>query len=122
MIELALDRGYGLSLVPTPWKEGEGPAVRELGPDELGGGRGRGMNGTHRQNGIFIACAQLPTVQAALAPASLADVAPCLACAMGLDFAAGGEGPGSDRVERREYTEEEDAMVAARLRAMGYLE
>ncbi|MBY0395701.1 MAG: alkaline phosphatase family protein, partial [Thermoleophilia bacterium] len=61
VLELALDQGHGLSLVPTPWslggRDGEGiPSVRTLAPDEFAGGRGRGMNGTHRGQGIFIDC------------------------------------------------------------------
>ena len=59
VVELALDQGYGLSLVPTPWREGETtgspPSIQKLEGDALAGGRGRGMNGTHRQDGIFIA-------------------------------------------------------------------
>ena len=46
VIELALDRGYGLSLVPTPWgKFGtteKVPSIQRLQGEALGGGRGRG--------------------------------------------------------------------------------
>lgn len=126
VLELALDAGHGLSLVPTPWSEGgrdgEGiPSVRVLGADEYRGGRGRGMNGTHRGEGIFIACG--PELAALEPPARLAAVAPWLARVMGLAWAT--DGPALEAAPAREalaYGEEEEAMVAERLRALGYLE
>lgn len=126
VLELALDAGHGLSLVPTPWAagaaQGEGiPSVRVLGQDEYEGGRGRGMNGTHRGEGVFIACSgelgELPP------PRNLAAVAPWLAGVMGLAWAADGAvlaAPGAR--EALVYGEDEEAMVAERLRALGYLE
>ncbi len=126
VLELALDAGHGLSLVPTPWSEGgaqgEGiPAVRCLPPEAWGGGRGRGMNGTHRRDGIWVATAVAPDPP----PASLIDVAPWLARAMGLAWGAPAEAAttGSDGTGPAvEYDAEEEAMVAERLRALGYLE
>ncbi|MFO0691164.1 MAG: alkaline phosphatase family protein [Myxococcota bacterium] len=143
VLELALDAGHGLSLVATPWAEGgpdgEGiPSVRTLGPAELAGGRGRGMNGTHRGEGIFIDCGAprgagadpgADADPASPAPRRLADVAPWLARAMGLAWAADGDpragrpdGSGTDTNARVAYDEDEEAMVAERLRALGYLE
>jgi predicted AlkP superfamily phosphohydrolase/phosphomutase len=136
VVELALDAGHGLSLVPTPWAEGgpqgEGiPALRILDAGAYGGGRGRGMNGTHRSDGIWIATG--PGAGQRPAPSRLSRVAPWLAHAMGLawadggsdeagtDEAPGGPGSGSGR-ENQPYSEEEEAMVAERLRALGYLE
>ena len=55
VVELALDAGYGLSLVATPWQTPDTGSLRTLEPHELGGGRGRGMNGTHRPDGIWLA-------------------------------------------------------------------
>lgn len=126
VLELALDSGHGLSLVPTPWSEGgvqgEGiPSVRVLDAADHAGGRGRGMNGTHRGDGIFIACG--PGARELAPPARLAAVAPWLARAMGLAWAADGASP--EALPSREplaYAEEEEAMVAERLRALGYLE
>jgi predicted AlkP superfamily phosphohydrolase/phosphomutase len=122
LVELALARGYGLSVVPTPWGTGES-AVRTLADDELAGGRGRGMNGTHRSEGIWIAVG--PSSLAAREPLGapperLADVAPFLARTMGLPWPPGGAADADDTA--RPYTDEEDAIVAARLRALGYLE
>lgn len=126
VLELALDAGHGLSLVPTPWAEGgpqgEGiPSVRVLAPSEYEGGRGRGMNGTHRGQGIFIACS--PELGAEAPPSGLAAVAPWLARVMGLAWAA--DGAAAVDPPAREvlaYGVEEEAMVAERLRALGYLE
>ena len=125
VVELALDRGYGLSLVPTPWESGGG-SVHQLRDDELAGGRGRGMNGTHRRDGIFIATegtegtagtgATGATGEAV--PACLVDFAPWLLARMGIDWDDDASGP----VAHRDYTPEEDAMVADRLRSLGYLE
>jgi predicted AlkP superfamily phosphohydrolase/phosphomutase len=121
VVELALDGGYGLSLVPTPWSEGgdqgDGiPALRTLGADEAGGGRGRGMNGTHRNEGIWIAVGG--DAAPADAPHRLTHVAPWLAEAMGLTWTSP-EGTGQASVA---YDDEEEAMVAERLRALGYLD
>jgi hypothetical protein len=122
VIELALDAGYGLSLVPTPWSEGgrQGsgiPCVRVLGIDESAGGRGRGMNGTHRNEGIWIAVG--PGAESHDAPERLTDVAPWIARAMGLAWNLPTAG---DRRGSLAYDDEEEAMVAERLRALGYLE
>ena len=127
VIELALDRGYGLSLVPTPWSDRNRviDPVRSLQTSELGGGRGRGMNGTHRRNGILVApqaANGLGLQQGQLL--HLRDVAPMILAAMGL----GESGEGRPRPDRaatlpgRDYSAEEEALVAARLRALGYLE
>ena len=139
VIELALDEGHGLSLVPTPWTEGgaqgEGlPSVRVLAPEDYGGGRGRGMNGTHRSRGIWIAnpgraratVAPSPASHGATAPdlaappARLSAVAPWLAQAMGLAWDA--ESQAADHPAAQAYAQEEEDMVAERLRALGYLE
>ena len=75
------------------------------------------MNGTHRQNGIWI-CSDPPDADGP--PSRLGAVAPWLAGAMGLaweglDTSAGAHDP-------QAYDEDEEAMVAERLRALGYLE
>jgi len=122
VVELALEEGYGLSLVPTPWGAPETRAVRTLRGDELAGGRGRGMNGTHRPDGVLIASGGATELGrfAERWPASLSRVAPALAHAMGLPGAEGGaQEPGADP---RPYAPEEERLVAARLRALGYLE
>jgi predicted AlkP superfamily phosphohydrolase/phosphomutase len=134
VVELALDHGYGLSLVASPapveipgfvakwisrrWTTAVA-SVRRLEDDELAGGRGRGMNGTHRPDGIFIA-SEAEGLTGAAPPRSLADVAPWLLERMGIAGSDPGDREGTET--RRDYTPEEDAMVAERLRSLGYLE
>ncbi len=79
------------------------------------------MNGTHRPEGIFIAIGggQPGKAGAELAPESLSRVAPALARAMGLRWTPG---EGEDESGGVAYTREENEMVAARLRALGYLD
>jgi predicted AlkP superfamily phosphohydrolase/phosphomutase len=115
VVELALDEGYGLSVVPTPWAE-HGNSVTELAEHELGGGRGRGMNGTHRQDGIWVADASAAAWLGE--KPRLADVAPALLRALG----AHDSEPDVSEGEAQRYSEEEEARVAARLRALGYLD
>ncbi len=112
VVELGLDGGYGLSLVQTPWGRPAGP-LRELESDELAGGRGRGMNGVHRPDGLWIGPREVPV------PGSIREVAPCLLGALGLSGEAPSDGvaPGP-----RPYSDEEALQVAARLRKLGYLE
>jgi predicted AlkP superfamily phosphohydrolase/phosphomutase len=120
VVELAEDTGYALVAVPTPWRDGSAEAVRLLADHELAGGRGRGTNGTHRRSGIWIADAPGTAAWARLPePASLRDAAPALAAALGLD--AGPQAPGLDSRPRLDYTPAEEAAVAERLRALGYL-
>jgi len=117
VVELALDGGYGLSLVPTPRGGGPAPALRWLEEHELAGGRGRGMNGTHRPEGIWIEngtdAPAFPTGQAALTEAAAAILR-----GMGLGTAAAPTGPSAPRA----YSPEEEAIVAERLRRLGYLD
>jgi predicted AlkP superfamily phosphohydrolase/phosphomutase len=119
VVELAAEAGYGLSMVPTPWDDARIGSLRTLVNEELGGGRGRGMNGIHRPDGIFVACGE----GAALArphPA-IVDVAPTLLAALGVPWDEQLDGaalvPG-----RLDHSPEEEALVADRLRALGYLE
>jgi predicted AlkP superfamily phosphohydrolase/phosphomutase len=124
VVELAEDAGYGLSLVPTPWRETDGSSVRRLEDDELAGGRGRGMNGTHRPDGVWIAHGEGAAAPAGASHPRLRDVAPTLLAALGVDWESPDAGPdGCDGMrDRIAYSEAEEAQVARRLRALGYLE
>jgi predicted AlkP superfamily phosphohydrolase/phosphomutase len=130
VIELALDAGYGLSLVATPWARGgdQGagiPSIQRLEKDQAGGGRGRGMNGTHRKEGIWIAMDARSEGPRQQAPSHLVDAAAWLASAMGLPWPAGlDEKTPAPPIRRKleTYDEKEEAMVAERLRALGYLD
>jgi hypothetical protein len=114
VVELALDGGYGLSLVPTPWTGENDGSIRTLTGAALAGGRGRGMNGTHRPDGLWIS----DDPDLALRDASLEDAAPRLLRALGLDPGIDVDAPGSVR----DYDAMDQRRVAARLRALGYLE
>jgi hypothetical protein len=116
VVELALESGYGLSLVPTP-RGSAGPALRWLEAHELAGGRGRGMNGTHRPEGIWIEHGRAAPAFAS-GHAALVDAAPTILRAMGLAHAESPAGPTATRT----YTAAEEAIVAERLRRLGYLD
>jgi len=121
VVELALDAGYGLSLVQTPWSNRKVEPVRTLEPGEFSGGRGRGMNGTHRPLGIWIATGAGARDLNDAPELSLADVAPTLMRAMGIDWDGKADGTAGFS-ERVAYSAEEEAIVAERLRNLGYLE
>ncbi len=124
VFELALEQGYGISIVPTPGHVAVPSSVRRISEDEFEGGRGRGMNGTHRPEGILIADG--PGASAAfgdLAAPGLADFAPQLLGAMGLSAPNRSlDGASDPPMAPQDYDALEDARVAARLRALGYLE
>ncbi len=128
VVELALDaQGYGLSLVPTRWDDVEAEAkrdsVRHLGRSEFAGGRGRGMNGTHRRDGIYIGVGD--ELEVGDAPKlQLAAMAPILLRAMGLAWQTDADAPRPTAFDdaTRPYTDDESEIVAGRLRALGYLE
>jgi predicted AlkP superfamily phosphohydrolase/phosphomutase len=120
VVELALDAGYGLSLVPTRWTDPVPDAIRTLADDELAGGRGRGMNGTHRPEGIWIADGDAARWLEDPSP-GLEEVAPAVLAGLGVGAGLGVSGAAAPGPERA-YTAEEEARVAARLRALGYLE
>lgn len=53
VLELALDRGYAYTCLPSAAAPGAAP-VRALAPAELRGGKLSGMSGSHRPAGIFL--------------------------------------------------------------------
>jgi predicted AlkP superfamily phosphohydrolase/phosphomutase len=119
VVELAPHDGYGLALVPTPWDEPAAPSVRRLAASELAGGKGRGMNGLHTPSGIWIQTGT-DAARGALAPARIVDAAPTILRAMELPHDAlegTALGPG-----QRAYSAAEAALVAKRLRELGYVE
>jgi hypothetical protein len=118
VLELGHERGYLHSLVATRWDRPSNGALRTLVDDEVGGGRGRGMNGTHRRNGIWLA-AQATSER----PASIVQVAAVVLRALGVEAEAAGDADtGGRSAAPIPYSAEEEALVAARLRALGYLE
>ncbi len=131
VIELALDRGHGLSLVPTPWRSAAVTSIRQLAADEHAGGRGRGMNGVHRPLGIFLAATR-ECVAAAGWPSrdgmrSIEAVAPAVMRLLGIAAPIADDTPAlpndsTAALASRPYDASEQALIADRLRALGYLE
>jgi predicted AlkP superfamily phosphohydrolase/phosphomutase len=74
-LELALENGYSQTLLPSS-RVPSGTLSRRLEPFEWPGGRGLGMNGTHRPLGVFALGG--PNVQAGEIAASVKDLAPTL--------------------------------------------
>jgi len=117
VVELGDEDGYLLSLVATPWDRDPEP-VRTLEDDELAGGRGRGMNGTHRSSGVWI---ETGGGLAPPLPRSIVDAHGRVLAALGL-AAAAAPGPGDAAPPEAAYTAAEEAEVRDRLRRLGYLE
>jgi len=120
VIELAPHEGYGISLVPTRWTDSAPASVRRLADGELAGGKGRGMNGVHTPFGIWIQ-ANANGARGARGSAEIADTAPTILRAMGVGFSEL-DGHALGTPIGRAYTEAEQALVADRLRKLGYLE
>jgi hypothetical protein len=119
VVELALGAGYGLALVQTPWSNRKLESVRTLESVEFSAGRG--MNGTHRPLGTWIATGAGAHDLDETPEPSLQDVAPTLMRAMGVN--GDGDLDGSARFsERVAYAADEEAIIAERSRNLGYLE
>ena len=123
ILELELDDGYSYSCL----RSRGGPPLLQAKPHEYLGGKERGMNGNHRPTGIFFL-----SEAAARERMSLLDVAPTVYSA--LDMAAPPVEGASllDGVTRLDgealvvppepYTPEQEAVIAERLRGLGYFE
>ncbi|HLK10091.1 MAG TPA: alkaline phosphatase family protein [Candidatus Binatia bacterium] len=135
LLELAEQDGYRPSCLPSG---GPGPALRRLLPAERGAGKGAGMDGSHRREGLIVLAG--PGVRAAgeLPAAEITDVLPTLlalaglAVPAGLDgrplgaalarparFAAAAPGPPPPVPQDLDHTAARE--ITARLAALGYL-
>lgn len=140
VLDLALPGGYSYACLSSA--AGQRPPMRKLAPEEFAGGRGRGMNGTHRRDGLFVLSgANIPAV-GRLAGVEIADLAPTLLALQGVDVPASMDGrmvaallPEGTHIRRRAaestaadpgielpYDPEEERQVAERLAALGYLD
>jgi hypothetical protein len=101
-----------------------------LRADEHLGGKERGMNGVHRPNGVLFLSEPVAAVQA-----SIADIAPTILARLGVAGPAmDGQSLWGDAAsappiqvecnvgEPAGYTPEEERVIEARLRALGYFE
>lgn len=136
LLEPALVDGYGPSCLRS---DGPGPALRRLVPSEYGAGKGSGMNGGHRRDGMMLFAGDGVPSTGRLSAADIVDVLPTLMALSGLPIPAGLDGRpiagalsaapvvATDDVPPRDgpavsYGDAGDAEVAARLVALGYLE
>lgn len=136
LLELALVDGYSPSCLRS---DGPGPALRRLAPAEHGGGKGRGMNGAHRRDGLFVLAGPGVAPVGELEGADVVDVLPTLLPLAGLPVPRGLDGQpiaaalaeaprlADDTLAdaprpRRELDAAESRDLAARLAALGYLE
>jgi predicted AlkP superfamily phosphohydrolase/phosphomutase len=136
LLELALVDGYSPSCLrsATP-----GPSIRRLAPHEHGAGKGAGMNGAHRRDGVIAMAG--PGVHAIgdLGACDVVDVVPTLLAAIGSAIPDGLDGvpcvralTGVPRFETDRVPPPHvpppaddpavDAEIAARLAALGYVE
>jgi predicted AlkP superfamily phosphohydrolase/phosphomutase len=136
LLELALVDGYSPSCLRS---DGPGPALRRLPPAEHAGGKGKGMNGTHRRDGLFVLAG--PGVRGAgeVPGADIVDVLPTLLTLAGMPVPDGLDGRpiaaalaaparfAPDPITATEtpvvpFGRDEAREVAARLAALGYVE
>ncbi len=132
ILELALEDGYSFACLPSG--AGEGPAVRRLEPSEHMAGKGGGMNGSHRSDGVWALSG--PQVAAGRQEAaSILDVAPTVLHAAGLSVPSWMDGTLLPGVSGRPIIEDKpapptrsdldadgEAELWRRLVALGYLE
>ncbi len=75
ILELNLREGYSYTLLPS-LRANSNETWRRLTPAEYQGGKGLGMNGSHRQHGVFIVSGK--NVRPQRVEADMADIAPTL--------------------------------------------
>ncbi len=136
LLELAAPGGYAPSCLRSA---GSGPALRRLEPAEYGAGKGSGLNGAHRREGLFLFAGRGVRPSGAIPAASITDVLPTLLVLAGAPVPLGldggplpavlEDGPRWEADSLREttraprpYGEGESREIAARLESLGYLE
>jgi len=141
ILDLELRDGYSYSCLSS--LGGQRPAIRKLSRQECAGGRGRGLNGTHRHDGLFVASAGIFPGIGRIDGVGIADLAPTLLALLGIEIpgfmdgrvveamlregivvrragaVASDEGPPQGE---RPYDAAEERDVARRLAALGYLD
>jgi predicted AlkP superfamily phosphohydrolase/phosphomutase len=136
LLELAAPGGYSPSCLRSA---GPGPALWRLAPAEHGAGKGNGLNGSHRRDGMFLFAGPGVRRAGSVPAAAITDVLPTLLAVTGLPLPLGLDGaPIGCVLERaprwtpdplpertpspRPYGEGESREIAARLESLGYLE
>jgi predicted AlkP superfamily phosphohydrolase/phosphomutase len=139
VLDLALPGGYSYTCLASD--RGARPAIRKLAPEELAGGRGRGLNGTHRRHGLFVLADGGVRAAGRLDGVDIVDLAPTLLALAGVEVPAWMDGravgvalpAGAERAAGGRpchppavagptpYGTDEEKEVAARLAALGYI-
>ncbi len=136
LLELTVVDGYTPSCLRSG---GPGPSVRRLARREWGAGKGAGLNGAHRRDGMFLFSGCGVRRAGELPAADIIDVLPTAMALLGMAVPLGLDGRPLDALleaaprwapdglpERdgplRPYDDEESWQVAARLQSLGYLE
>jgi len=140
VLDLALPGGYSLACLSS--EGGRRPPIRKLVPGEFGGGRGKGLNGTHRRDGLFIVGGAGGRQAGLVSGVGIADLAPTLLALAGIEIPPSMDGlileaalpeglevqrvatsvPSSATAPERIYSAEEEREVSERLAALGYLD
>ncbi len=126
LLELALENGYAHSCLRTP--EGDLRPFRRLAPAEYPGGKERGMNGSHRGMGVLLSSEPVTRPNP-----SLYDITPTVLSVLGVTappmdgrplWGHTPEGTAPPTTPRAEtpYTKEEERLLEAQWRGLGYLE
>ena len=134
ILELNLRDGYTYTMLPSV-RAANNTTWRKLNPDEFQGGKGLGMNGSHRQFGVLILSGK--DIKPQHVQADMADIAPTLLHILEEPIPSYMEGRILDVLERRkpifrvEYhpkdtrdkrnSDEEHAAIRQRLEQLGYL-
>jgi predicted AlkP superfamily phosphohydrolase/phosphomutase len=132
--DLLLELHDGLARTPSGYR---GPSLRVLADGELDGERGAAMNGEHRPEGVLLAAGPGVAAGTELHGAWLGDLAPTLLCSLGVAIPSWMDGrplagfPGVARWTEdvpaarpggvSAYSPAQEAQLAARLQALGYL-
>lgn len=136
LLEPALVEGYSPSCLRSP---SSGPAIRTLGPADFAAGKGAGMNGAHRPDGVYAFAGPGVRPLGTWERRAIADVAPTVLALAGQAVPAGLDGapmdamledaiawspaaPEEAEIAAAAFSAEEEAEVARRLAALGYLD
>ena len=135
LLEMTLLDGYSPSCLRS---NGQGAAVRRLTAAEFEGGKGAGMNGGHRPDGMFLFAGPGVRPGGRAVTRDIVDVLPTLLALAGALVPTGLDGQAmadlltvpvemspdtlTDESPPKPYGGDAEAAVAARLAALGYLE
>ncbi|MFQ6104067.1 MAG: alkaline phosphatase family protein [Candidatus Glassbacteria bacterium] len=139
ILELALNRGYSYNVLPTRSTQGTA-CFRTLATEELIGSKGKGMNGSHRREGIYIVSGPSLRGQEEGQTFSIWDPAVTVLEFMGVEITDEMDGVDMSKslredaaskasaqkwtrsVSQEPLSQSEQEEIAKRLRSLGYLE